>query len=745
MERKVSVVINTVDRCASLIRAIDSLRYQSYPDFEVIVVNGPSTDDTAPYLKTIQGEIKFLSCAERNLSKSRNIGIAAAAGDIVAFIDDDGIAERDWLRDIVAGYEDGEVGAVGGFTYDYTGMAFQETRIVSNRLGRSISVKEDPILYAFPFSESFPGLMGVNSSFRRDVLLRIGGFDEEYEYFLDETDLCARVNDAGYVVRTVEGGYVHHKYLPSNLRDENRMVLNYYPSLKNICYYGVKVGAAHWPISAVIANVEEIIREARKSFQWQNANNKLDQRYLTKFELDAYRAVEDGIARGQRAPRQLISAETLKRFRTPFKPFPRCVPSGRPLTLCFLSRMYPPGPMAGIARLVHVLARTLARMGHIVHVLTESKDGRSRVDYEDRVWVHRIAPSNAHGKPIPNGLVVPQAIWDYSASMLAELERLAARTPVDLVQAPAWDVEGIAIEAGGQFRVVHSLHTPLPIVLEGHPDWLRDPKHVRLHIEPLLAAERHLVEHGSAFYANSKAILDSMETSLGVKFGGGEIAIVPHGVDDLAPAVRPVAPQRDSLEVLFVGRLEKRKGIDVLLQVVPDLLMRYPHLRLKVVGNATIPGDDGQPYADAFLHKHAGQPFLDRIDFPGEVPDEELQHHYAHCDIFVAPSRFESFGLIYLEAMMYAKPVIGCRAGGIPEVIEDGATGLLAEPGDPETLKAALIRLIEDGDLRHRLGVAARQSFEKNFTAKRMAERSLAFYERVIAQETRHFAKARPA
>ena len=110
-----------------------------------------------------------------------------------------------------------------------------------------------------------------------------------------------------------------------------------------------------------------------------------------------------------------------------------------------------------------------------------------------------------------------------------------------------------------------------------------------------------------------------------------------------------------------------------------------------------------------------------------EVSEEALRGFYRACDVFVAPSRFESFGLILLEAMMFAKPVVCCRAGGMPEVVVEGETSLLAEPGDAASLECALERLIEDPALRQRLGAAGRRRYEAHFTPEHMASDVAAF------------------
>ncbi|HLC16472.1 MAG TPA: glycosyltransferase family A protein [Thermodesulfovibrionia bacterium] len=138
--KKVSIVINTYNRAYSLQRTLQSLRYLNYKNFEVIVVNGPSDDDTEQVLKKFSNDIKIEKCPEKNLAVSRNIGIYAAKGDIVAFVDDDAIPEPQWLDAIVSGFDvsnSDEIGGVGGFVYDYTGANYQFKYIVCDRFGNA--------------------------------------------------------------------------------------------------------------------------------------------------------------------------------------------------------------------------------------------------------------------------------------------------------------------------------------------------------------------------------------------------------------------------------------------------------------------------------------------------------------------------------------------------------------------------------------------------------------------------------
>src|SRR6185436_16377717 len=100
---RVSLIINTLDRAAALRKLLASLRHLDYPAFEVIVVSGPSSDETDAVLAEFVGDIKVVRCPDQNLSRSRNLGIAAAATELVAFIDDDALPGTPaWLTELVS-------------------------------------------------------------------------------------------------------------------------------------------------------------------------------------------------------------------------------------------------------------------------------------------------------------------------------------------------------------------------------------------------------------------------------------------------------------------------------------------------------------------------------------------------------------------------------------------------------------------------------------------------------------------
>jgi glycogen(starch) synthase len=210
---RASVVVSTLDRAAYLARLLDALETVDGPPFEVVVVNGPSSDDTEAVLARRRGRLKALHCPVANLSRSRNVGIAAAAGDIVVLIDDDALpAAPGWLAGLCAPLvADARVGGVGGPVLEPDGRAYEfEGRVVSEygelvppfeAARRGVAV--DGVGWV-------PGVQGANCAFRRDAVVAVGGFDERFVYVFDESDLCMRIVRAGWTIAYAPRSAVVH-------------------------------------------------------------------------------------------------------------------------------------------------------------------------------------------------------------------------------------------------------------------------------------------------------------------------------------------------------------------------------------------------------------------------------------------------------------------------------------------------------------------------------------------------------
>ena len=252
--------------------------------------------------------------------------------------------------------------------------------------------------------------------------------------------------------------------------------------------------------------------------------------------------------------------------------------------------------------------------------------------------------------------------------------------------------------------------------------------------EPVLALETRLMLESDRLIAPSTAIVNEVEHKYSIHLDPEKLTVVPFGLEDWAKSQTPstIKKPAGAIFACFIGRLELRKGIDVLLEIVPGLIHKYPNLFVHIVGDDRIPTGDGRPFRSVFEAAHPDLVGHEQIVFHGEVEDARLREFYRVADIVVAPSRFESFGLVHLEGMMFGKPVIGTTAGGMKEVVDDGVTGLLAVPGDAESLRACLERLVENEPLRLDMGRNARAAYLDKFEAKRMAEGVLAVFDRLV-------------
>jgi glycosyltransferase involved in cell wall biosynthesis len=113
----------------------------------------------------------------------------------------------------------------------------------------------------------------------------------------------------------------------------------------------------------------------------------------------------------------------------------------------------------------------------------------------------------------------------------------------------------------------------------------------------------------------------------------------------------------------------------------------------------------------------------EQVRFTGRISDAELQSYFAACDLFALPSTGEGFGIVYLEAMYHAKACVAARAGGAPEVVEDGVTGLLVEPEGLSQLSSVLISLLQDDGRRTAMGQAGRIRLEREFSGESFRRR----------------------
>lgn len=305
------------------------------------------------------------------------------------------------------------------------------------------------------------------------------------------------------------------------------------------------------------------------------------------------------------------------------------------------------------------------------------------------------------------------------------LRRLIREHEVDLVHAHLTDacIWGAAACRLQSLPLVATVHSP-PAVIR-RPEGLRSTVRERL-LRAGLARQACRTLAVSA-WLRDRIVAAWPEVS-------SRLEVVHNGVDAPAPgadACGPTAPAagarfRAGLEIpedvplaSAVAVLRQGKGLDTLLAAIPQVLERVPAARFAIVG--------GGPLRAELEARAEELGMREACRFAGF--HDELGPVYAATDVLVLPSVDDPLPTVLLEAMAAAVPVVGCRSGGVPEIVDDGVTGILVEPGDTDRLGRAITRLLASPAERERMGAAARQRHRSRFSAGGWARRLREVYE----------------
>ncbi|MFA6254558.1 MAG: glycosyltransferase family 4 protein [Patescibacteria group bacterium] len=173
--------------------------------------------------------------------------------------------------------------------------------------------------------------------------------------------------------------------------------------------------------------------------------------------------------------------------------------------------------------------------------------------------------------------------------------------------------------------------------------------------------------------------------------------------------------------LLTVGRLVERKGHDMVIKALPKIIKAVPNVVYLIVGG----GPNRKKLEELVNQNNLG----DYVKFVGSVTQNDLASFYQIGDVFIMPARrlpngdVEGFGIVYLEANLFGKPVIGGKSGGVPEAVLDGQTGILVNPTDTEEIAQAAIKLLTDQAYAERLGLQGLQRVEEEFDWHSQTER----------------------
>ena len=392
------------------------------------------------------------------------------------------------------------------------------------------------------------------------------------------------------------------------------------------------------------------------------------------------------------------------------------------MRILVLSWEYPPRVVGGLGRHVAALTRTLAAQGHEVHVVARDHPDAPAEDVVEGVHVVRVGEA----PPVIGFDDLVPWVLAFNNRVQAAAARLASEHDLDLVHAHDWLVTYAAAGVKDAFGLplVATVHAT---EYGRHQGYLPGPMNKLIHqIEWWLTYEARRVITCSTY-------MRSQVTDI-FQLPDGKVDVIPNGVavrdfalpDGEVEAFRhELTPNGEAL-VLFAGRLEYEKGVQTVLHALERVEDAFGPVRFLIAGVGT--------YSDELRATVERLGLGDRVRFTGFLEDHDLRLHYAAADVAVAPSIYEPFGLVAVEAMACGTPVVVGDTGGLREIVA-GGHGLTFPPQDEDQLAARLVEVLSDRTLARGLIDRGRRRILERYDWGAVAEDTVDVYDRAIREE----------
>jgi glycogen synthase len=393
------------------------------------------------------------------------------------------------------------------------------------------------------------------------------------------------------------------------------------------------------------------------------------------------------------------------------------------------NQWFPPeSGWGGVAMWNYEMARAYRALGVDVTVITSRTSSRiPAFQKADGIRIQRLLVRDVYRwRRLPGvGRYVREAqqlVYAWRVNQC--LGALHREQPIDVVEFADVNAEGFFFARHPVTPFVVRCHTPT-FVLRRYYSTREMPYDTRL----IGWCEKDMIRRAPALTAPSKDIANVISNDCRVPMS--RIAVIPNALSlgSFKGLACPL-PSDGPLTVLFVGRLERVKGIAVLAEAIPQVIRESPDTRFVLVGE-DVPTPRGASQRGELERQLAEAAVLSNVELAGAVDQATLVEWYRRADVCVVPSLlYESFSYTCAQAMAAGKPVVASRVGGIPETIDDDVNGIIVSPGNADELAAAILRLVRDQTRRHEMGLAGRNKAAREFDPIKVAQRNLEVYAR---------------
>lgn len=376
------------------------------------------------------------------------------------------------------------------------------------------------------------------------------------------------------------------------------------------------------------------------------------------------------------------------------------------MNIIVVSYTYPRKSNARMGIFVHQRAKYIARAGHNVDVITAGSYDDGNFESRDNVNIYRVS-SIDHFKPI-------SGFW-FTLRAILKLYNLAKSKKIDFVMQEFVGVSTIFI---GIFLKIKGVR----FVLVSHG--------TKWELEAQRLINKTLIRWSLSFPEKIICVSKNIKDRLITLAGENKLFVVNNGMDPgyLHPSKNPKEFRKElgiknDHVLLTVSNLVKKKGIDVIIKTFARLLKKQKNIVYIIVG-----GEGSEKERLKELVKELK--ISNKVRFEGQKVGSELANYYSICDLFVVMSRdigseVESFGIVYIEASYFGKPVVGGISGGTSDAVIDGKTGFLIDAKDQKKLEKTLLLLLKNKKLRENLGKAGKERVLNGFLWSHSVEKLL--------------------
>jgi hypothetical protein len=725
---EIGIGLCTLGERKRLLSCVRSLLEQNHKAKRIVVVAGA---DSGPVVSQLLGaykkEITIINFPHRNLAEARNLAVKEMQDcEFVAFIDDDAIADPDWLHYLVDSFADPDVGCVGGWLLDKSGINYQFEFQEINVFGRGRSAS---IGYSREIQSWMPSPIGCNFAVRFEAWASIGGFDQVFKFFHEEIDLAVRLLRANWEISINPKAVVQHFEDNSDLRSQDDIPRSLIQKYVSIGYFQMRqtltegINASH-----LVSDLTQQVALTQNWLKHRVDEGRLDYQDAKLLENDMLIGISVGMRLGITASigdasNGIAPSQNLQHI---VKYHNTASPRSRKQHVVFVCREeFGENSNGGISRWMYSLANRLSESGDIsVSVITQTLTRDNSIEVlNSGVKVHRLGSNSPDGRTpyvfsnFTGGGTYQSNVGYFVSQLIEYLDRLARHDSFDWIVCPVW--EGIGAGLPKSWPVLVTMHTMLEQIED---QGKLNKKEVETWYFPRIKTEQLSIKRARSVIANSTA---SLERARNLRVGNpNDISLIPHSVDVPKDFLdNRIRRQDRKNSILFIGRHEERKGFDLLLLAWEKISRTNENLNLIIIG-----AEKEGPFAGIFnsLSKNVRS----TIEFTGKIDEVQKFKLLSESLAVIYPSRYESFGLVAIEAMAFGTPILAAERGGLSDVLHKYPIRL--NELNPEEICKGTLDLVSNPELWMKASELGISIYESKYHPTNEVKSFISFFEKGV-------------